>query len=396
MRGIGTVKVLHVIPGLAARTGGPAVSVVESSLALAAQGVEATIFATDMANAPSARLHARAGPDDLPSGAGGLDVRLFRTRAPYRLAFSPALDRALMGEACDYDVVHIHSLFLFPQFAAYRRALRAGRPYVVSPHGALDPYLRTRGRLRKAAADALWQRRMLDCASMLHLTTKEEARLVEDVAPAVPRSVVPIGIEWSHYQGLPEPEAFRRTFLGGHEGPVILNLGRLSHKKGLDVLIRAFALVVREVAEARLVIAGPDDEGLSGALAALAASEGVSSSVSFVGMLTGDDKLGALAAADVWALPSHTENFGIAVVEALAAGLPVVVSPAVNIAPEMTAAGAGSVCPQEPEPLAAELLRLLRDPSERARLGARGREFARRFDWAEVAPRLAAMYAKVA
>jgi glycosyltransferase involved in cell wall biosynthesis len=319
---------------------------------------------------------------------------MFRVRPPQRLAFSPAFDRALAREVSLYDVVHIHSLFLFPQFSGSRRAVRARRPYVVSPRGALDPWLRRRGRLRKVVTDISWQRRMLEHAAVLHLTSAEEARLLADVAPAVPRVVVPNGIAWARYQTLPDPEAFRREHLDGHEGPIILNIGRLSYKKGLDILIRAFTLVSREVPEARLVIAGPDDEELTSRLAAVAATEGVSTYVKFVGMLTGQDKLGALAAADVWALPSYAENFGVAVVEALAAGLPVVVSPAVNIAPEIAAAGAGSVCPQEPEPLAVELLRLLCDPAERTRLGDRAREFARQFDWAGVAPQLKAMYIK--
>ncbi len=389
------MKVLHVIPGLAARTGGPAATVVESSLALGNEGIETTIFATDISSAASAPRRARARTADLPHGASELDVRLFPLRPPSRLVFSPALDRALARETAGYDVVHIHSLFLFPQFSAYRRAFRAGRPYVVSPRGALDPYLRARGRRRKAATDWLWQRRMLERAAALHLTSEEEARLVEDVAPAAPRVVVPNGITWARYQELPDPEAFRRAHLGGHDGPVILNLGRLSHKKGLDILIRAFALVAREEPEARLAIVGPDDEGLTRQLVALATSEGVAAGVSFVGMVTGEDKLGALAAADVWALPSHTENFGVAVVEALAAGLPVVVSPAVNIAAPMAAAGAGVVCPLEPEAFAAELLYLIRNPGERSRLGIRAREFTRSFDWSVVANELAEMYAGV-
>ena len=390
-----TMKVLHVIPGLAARTGGPAATVVESSRALAAEGIETTIFATDISCAAFSRNRGRVRPADLPKGANELDVRLFPLRPPARLVFSPALDRALLRETSGFDIVHIHSLFLFPQFSAYRRAVGAGRPYIVSPRGALDPYLRARGRLRKAATDWLWQRRMLERAAALHLTSEEEARLVADVAPAVRRVVVPNGITWAWYQTLPDPGAFRRGYLNGHDGPLVLNLGRVSHKKGLDILIRAFALVAREEPEARLAIVGPDDEGLSGPLAALAAYEGVEASISFIGMLTGDDKLSALAAADVWALPSHTENFGIAVVEALAAGLPVVVSPAVNTAAEMVAASAGLVCPPKPEPLAAELLALLRNPQERSRLGERAREFTRRFDWSVVAPELAEMYADV-
>lgn len=389
------MRVLHVIPGLAARTGGPAATVVESSLALAAEGIETTIFATDISSTASAPGRARVRLADLPSGASELDVRLFRFRSPSRLVFSPALDRALARETSDYDVVHIHSLFLFPHFAAYRRALGAERPYIVSPRGSLDPYLRARGRLRKAVTNLLWQRAMLERAAALHLTSQEELRLISDIAPEVPRVVVPNGIVWTRYQTLPDPELFRREHLDGHQGPLILNLGRLSHKKGLDILIRAFAVVAREQPDARLAIVGPDDEGLARPLAALAASKGIGCSVFFVGMLTGEDKLGALAAADVWALPSHTENFGIAVVEALAAGLPVVVSPAVNIAAEMLAAGAGVVCPQEPELLAAELLTLLGNPEERLRLGDRAREFTRRFDWAHVANELAEMYRDV-
>lgn len=390
------MKVVQVIPGLARRTGGPVVSVVEASLALRACGVETTIFATDLAAAASAGSHRRVSPDELPAGAEELDVRLFPARPPYRLAFSPSLYRSLGRAARDYDLAHIHSLYLFPQFAGYRHALRQGVPYVVSPRGALDPYLRRRGRLRKAAADALWQHRLLERAAALHLTSEEEARLVGDVAPSVRRVIVPNGIRWRDYQDLPDRRDFRRRSLGGHDGPVVLNLGRLSHKKGLDILVRAFALLARDVPDCRLVIAGPDDEGLTPRLAALAEVEGVASRVTFTGMLAGEEKLAALASADVWALPSHTENFGLAVAEALAAGLPAVISPAVNIAPDAAAAQAAVVCELSTQAFAAEIGALLGDDARRAELGARACAFAKRYDWAAVAPPLAAMYLELA
>lgn len=390
------MKVLHVVPGLASRTGGPAVSVVESSVALRLCGVEATIMTTDLADAPFSPSRRRIRASELPAGAESLDVRLFATRWPYRLRYAPTLLGELRRQASRFDVVHIHSLFLFPQFAAFREAVRQGVPYIVSPRGALDPYLRRRGRLRKAVTDALWQRRMLERASALHLTSREEARLTADVAPSVRRVVVPNGIRWADYQELPGRAEFRDRRLGGYDGPIVLNLGRISHKKGLDVLIRAFARVRGRVGECRLVIAGPDDEGLSPRLAALADDEGVGSQVTWTGMLHGRDKLAALAAADVWALSSHTENFGVAVVEALAAGLPTVVSPAVNIAPELAAAGAASVCPLEPGAFADGIAALLEDEARRAALGERARAFARRYDWSETAPLLSAMYREVA
>ncbi|HYM15528.1 MAG TPA: glycosyltransferase [Dehalococcoidia bacterium] len=390
------MRVLHVIPNLAARTGGPPVAVVESSLALSRCGVETTIFATDLAEAASAPTHARVTPHELPAGAESLDVRLFPARAPRRLAYSPALGRALREHAGAYDVVHIHSLFLFPQFAAGRAARQAGVPYVVSPRGALDPHLRRRGRAVKRISDLLWQSAMLNGAAGLHLTSDEEARLLADLAPRVPRAVVPNGIRWTDFQDLPDGRDFRARRLGGHAGPIVMYLGRISHKKGLDLLIRSFTSVRQSVPGARLAIVGPDDEGLTPALAALAARLGVGADVTFTGMLRGHDRLSALAAAVVWALPSHSENFGIAVAEAMASGRAVVVSPAVNIAPDIASARAGVVSDLTEAALAASITNLLRDDVARTRYGKAAREFARRYDWAAVAPRLAAMYEGVA
>ncbi len=389
------MKVLHVVPGLAARSGGVAVGVVEFCLGLASCSVETTIVSTDLAATAAARPRGRVRRDELPAGAAELDVRLFPARWPYRLAFSPALARALRSEVGRYDVVHVHSLFLFPELAAYRTAIRHGIPYVVSLHGMLDPYLRRRGRLRKAAAGIVWQRDLLERAALLHLTTEDEARLVADVAPAVPRAVVPNGIDWARFENLAGAAEFRVRRLRGYRGPVVLCLGRISHKKGLDVLIRAFALASREAADSRLVIAGPDDEGLVPRLAALAVREGVAARVVFTGVLHAEERLAALAAADVFALPSHTENFGLAVAEALAAGLPTVISPAVNIAPEVERERAGVVCEPTPEALASEIAVLLRDGERRRALGARGRAFARRYDRAAVGAALARMYADV-
>ncbi len=390
------MRVLHVIPSLASRTGGPATSVVESSLALQRCGMDVTVFATDMAEAASAAAHGRATFADLPAGASDLDVRLFPARWPYRIAFSPGMYRALREEAGRYDVVHIHSLFLFPQFAAYRAAMHANVPYIVSPRGALDPHLRQRGQLVKTAAERLWQRSMFQHAAALHVTSDEEARLTSDIAPRVARYVVPNGVRWDEYQQLASGEAFRQRYMGGSADPVVLYLGRLSHKKGLDILIRAFALVRREVPAARLAIVGPDDEGLTPALIAQARREGVVDRVSFTGLLRGSDKLDALAAADVWALPSHTENFGVAVVEALAAARATVISPAVNIAREIAEAGAGIIAPLNAEAFGVEIASLLRDGGRREALGLRAREFARRYDWSIVGPRLAAMYREIA
>ena len=386
------MRIAHVIPSLATRTGGPAMSVVESALSARDHGVEATVFTTDLGGPAPAPGDRPVLPSELPSGAEELDVRLFPARAPRRLAFSPPLFRALGEELGSYDLVHIHSLFLFPQFAAYTQSRRRRVPYVVSPCGALDPYLRRRNRSLKAVTDAAWQRRMLERASLLHYKTEEEARLTADLRLSAPAVVAPNGIRWADFQDLPAPEEFRERYLGGTDGPVVLNLGRISHKKALDVLVEALPLVHRDAPEARLVIAGPDDEGLAEVLRRLARARGVADKVVFTGMLHRRDRLSALAAADVWALPSHTENFGLAVVEALAAGVPAVVSPAVNVAPDLAAAGAALVAPPEPTAFAEAIGGLLTEGERRAALRERARSFARRYDWAAVVPLWRRMY----
>jgi glycosyltransferase involved in cell wall biosynthesis len=383
------MRVLHVIPSLAARTGGPAVAAVEFARVASEQGIESVVFSTDAAFPAGTREGRTIEPEELAHGAGEVQVRLFPVRRPYRLSRSPELRKALRAEVPDYDVVHIHSLYLDPQRVAGKAARRQRVPYVVSPHGALDPWLRRRGRGRKALAGVAWQRRMLRRAAAVHFTSEEEALLAGNVAPGVPKVVVPLGIDWSEFQQMPPPASF-----GGR--PVVLALGRLAAKKGLDLLIRSFAIAARRFSEARLVIAGPDDEGLLPELEALAAREGVGDRVVFPGMVLGRDKLAALAAADVWALASHTENFGIAVMEALAAGVPTLISPAVNLAGPIERAGAGVVSETRPDAFAGALSYLLEDEERRARYAERGREFARGYDWGSIAPRVVQLYEGVA
>jgi len=369
--------------------------VVELALGLEEQGVESVVFTTDLPGPAHASERRPVRPEELPPGVERVGLRMFPARTPRRLAASPSLARAVHREVDRFDLVHIHSLWLHPQLAAYRAAQAHGVPYIVSPHGTLDPYLRRRGRGRKAVAQALWQRRMLERAALLHFTADDEAHLAADVAPSVPRVVIGNPIAWDAFQRLPDGRAFRRERLGGHEGRVVLSLGRISRKKALDVLVLAFATVARAEPTALLAIVGPDDDGLKPELEALARGAGIGDRVVFAGVVSGDERLGALAAADVFALPSHSENFGVAVAEALAAGVATVVSPAVNIAPELERAGAAVVVEATPTEVATALLALLGDDTRRRELGETGRHFARRYDRAAIAGRIGLVYEDV-
>jgi glycosyltransferase involved in cell wall biosynthesis len=387
------MRVLHVIPGIAARQGGPPATVTTSCVALQEHGVETVIFTTDLAGPASSAQPDRVEATDLPRGAEKVDIRMFPARRPLRFAYAPGLYEALRREAHRYDLMHVHGLYLYPTLAAFRAARKQALPYVVSPHGALDPALRHRSRRLKAINDLLWQRRMLDEAAILHYTTSEEAALAGDLGFRAPAAIVPNGFDCSEFQFPGDAAGFRDRHLGGFHGRVVLSLGRISHKKGIDILIRALPAIAERCPDVRLVIAGPDDEGLTSQLCALASAHGVEHRVVFTGMLRENERLAAFAAASAWALPSKTENFGNVVVEAMAAGVPVVISPEVNLASEIESAGAGLVCERTPEAFVEAIASVVDSSSHGAALGVRARELALRYDWQVVAPKLAEMYA---
>jgi glycosyltransferase involved in cell wall biosynthesis len=240
--------------------------------------------------------------------------------------------------------------------------------------------------------DILWQRRLLEEASFIHITSALEGELISDIAPSTPRALVPNGVHWGRFRHLPDGQQFRQQWLGHRSGPVVLSLGRIAEKKGLDILVAAFARVVTAHPGAILVLAGPDDEGLTPALLRQARSAGIGDRVVFPGMLVGGDKLAALAAADLWALPSHTENFGVAAVEALAAGRATILSSSINIAPEAAKEGATFLVTPDVDSVFQALDKLMADSERRRELGLRAREFAKRYDWGVVGPLLVEMY----
>jgi glycosyltransferase involved in cell wall biosynthesis len=236
---------------------------------------------------------------------------------------------------------------------------------------------------------------MLAGASALHLTTNAEADLTRDVVPHVPRAIVPYPIDYGAHQELGSSERFRERFLPGCSGPVVMHLGRVAEKKGIDILIRAFRSVRTSVPDAQLVVVGPDDERLTPKLLSLARDLAIEDALTFTGMVRGTTRRDALAAADVWVLASHTENFGIAVIEALAASRPVVMSSKVNCADEIGRAGAARIVEPSWPAVAAAVGELLGDARQRAVLGGRGRRFAARFTREAVALQARGMYEAV-
>jgi glycosyltransferase involved in cell wall biosynthesis len=279
--------------------------------------------------------------------------------------------------------------------AAGNACRRHGVPYIVRPHGTLDPYIRKRHRARKYLLEFWFQNRILRGAAALHYTAEDEQRLAAPYAHNPRGFVVPNGIDLDEFSDLPPKGAFRARHpeIGGR--PIILFLGRLNFKKGLDLLAPAFGRVLNAGQDAHLVIAG-GDEGMAEDTRRRLAEAGALERTTFTGLIAGEERLAALADASVFALPSYSENFGIAVVEAMACGLPVVISDQVNIWREVAAADAGLVSGCDARAVADNLVSVLSDPARAEAMGRNGRALARdRYSWDGIAPSLEKAYEDV-
>ena len=357
--------------------------------AVAARGHEVEIYTTDWGLEGKVPADGRAVED------GGVAVRYFPVHAPRFWKTSLPMCAALRRNIAGFDVVHLHSLYLFHDWAVPVLCRRAGVPYILRPHGTLDPYIRRRHRRRKALAEVLYQDRALRRAAAIHYTTAEEMRLATPHAHGARGVVVPNGFDLAEFDRMPDGHGFRARYPETAGRRIVLFLGRLHEKKGLDLLIPAFARVLAARPDLHLIVAGPDD-GVAAELGRWVAREGIAGRVSAIGMLAGEDKKMALAAAELFVLPSYSENFGLAVLEAMAAGLPVLISDQVNLWREISDASAGIVVACRADAVEAGLARLLDDPDMARRMGRAGAALAReKFAWPLVAAALEALYVSV-
>lgn len=302
----------------------------------------------------------------------------------------------LRAHAADYDAVVVHGLWQHHGLSVWR-ALQGGPvPYFVYPHGMLDPWFKQRYRLKHCKKLLYWwaaEYRVLRDAAAVLFTAEEERRLAAQTfwPYRVQPAVVGYGVAVDATQTKVDVETFFQRWPATRGQRIVLFLGRLHPKKGGDLLIQAFAQLAMRDPALHLVMAGPDDGcGTRAQWEALAARSGLSQRITFTGMLTGSLKWAALRAAEVFALPSHQENFGIAVVEALAAGVPVLISDKVNIWREIVADDAGLAGNDTLEGTVATLSRWLnRAPAHRAAMRQHAVDcYQRHFHMATAAQRL--------
>ena len=389
------MRVLHVIQAWPMKFGG--VQAVGRGLvkAQAQAGLEVEIATTNIDTTRGGVLDV---PVNQPVEWQGAKIHYFPVQC-VSLLFSTQLKKYLSMQCAEFDLIHIHGLYRFPPTYAAYVARKQGVPYIIMPHGSLDPYLykrSTRGSvLLKRVYERMFDLPNLNHANAIYYTAEEERKRTLFLGLKAPSFVIPNGLDWKLYEQLPPRGGFRAKQGLGSE-LLVLFLGRLHFKKGLDLLVPAFAQVHRRYPEARLAIVGPDNDNYGLKVKSWVREHGLERSVCFVDALDEAAVIQAYVDADVFVLPSYTENFGMTVVEAMACKLPVVISDQVNIHNEVTESGGGLVTHCDVDEVAKGIAGLLGDADKRRSMGEAGRTFVRQqYSLDRIVARLAKEYEAV-
>ncbi len=361
------MRILRIISSLNPQQGGPMEGLRQITTALTSAGHETEVACLDPPEGPwLTGLPFAVHPLGPPRG---------------RYYYSARLTPWLRANAGRFDCAVVHGTWQYPSFATWR-VLRGGNvPYFLYPHGMLDPWFGRAYPLKNLKKQAYWRlaeyRVLRDARAVLFTSEEERLQALKAFRPSRYEGVVvkygTSGPDPSADAGA-QRHAFLERFPELASRRLLLFLGRIHPKKGVDLLIEAFAAAAASGPELHLVVAGPDPSGWGAELRRVADSRGVGSRVSWPGMLAGDLKWGAFRAAEASCLPSHQENFGISVAESLACGTPVLISDRVNIWREIVGDRAGLVASDDQAGTADCLRRWLGlSESEREAMGRRAR-----------------------
>ena len=368
------MKILHVIPSVSEQSGGPATAIVPMCRALMRQGTEVQLVSTTDGLVEN--------PDVVEYK--GVPAMFFPSQLGASFKYSRPLATWLSSNVKNFDLAHIHAVFNHSSVAASQACRKAGVPYVIRPLGTLDPWSMTQKSLRKSLFWRISGKAMLRGASAVHYTSEVEKLSTERHLNLNHGKVISLGIDANN------SNSNGRMF----SEPYVLVLSRLHPKKAVDVLIDAFQSLIQseKFARWRLVIAG---DGPADYVSKLKAQAAATDRVVFTGWLDENKKHEVLSGASLLALPSHQENFGLCVMEALSHSVPVLVSPNVNLAREIVSANAGWISAIDKDALATRLAEALSDEDELMKRGRAGRDLSQKYSWENAATGLISLYTEI-
>jgi glycosyltransferase involved in cell wall biosynthesis len=368
--------------------GGPPRNVYGLCKELVKRGHEVTVYTTDVFDAGHRLKKTQEVVD-------GIEIKRFRNISNYvafhhRIFLTPGMISAVRDNIKNFDIVHLNDYRTLQNLLAHHYARKYAIPYVLQARGSLVNII-TKQRLKKLF-DALGGHNLLQDASRLIAVAPLEVEYYKDMGVSNDKiDIVPNGIDLVQFENLPKRGSFKRKNGLTDNNQVILFLGRIHKRKGVELLISAFAGLTKEFDKARLVVAGPDD-GYLLALKSLTKELGLNDRVLFVGPLYGEEKLSAYVDADIYTLMASYEIFGVTILEALSCGTPVVVADDCGIA-DIIKNKAGLVVPHEKEPLRKALYSLLADDKMRQHFGRNGKALIwQNYSWSNIAKQMEQVY----
>ena len=370
-------------------SGGPARVVYEISKKLVERGHDVTVYTTD---GFKSRLDVEKNK---PVDVDGIRTYYFRNLSSYltRTLLLPIpyyLPMVARKEIRDFDVIHIHECRNMPTVVTHHYAKKYNIPYILQAHGAVLPFFQKQ-RLKKYY-DHAWGTAILKDASKVIALTKTEVEQYKKMGVDEDKiEIIPNGIDLSEYENLPKKGEFRDRYSISEDEKVILYLGRIHKIKGIDLLVKAFADLIKELDDVRLVIAGPDDGFLS-TLEEQIEDLKIGDRILFTGPLYERDKLKAYVDADVYVLPSVYETFPVTVLEACACGTPVIVTGRCGIA-DIVDGKVGCVVGYDKDQLRDAIFKILSDEELRRRFGEEGERLVmEEFEWSAIIERIEKIY----
>jgi len=388
------MKILHVIPSYvpAYRYGGPIKAIHELCVALTKKGLDITVFTTNMDQESRLDVPLKERVD-----TEGVKVFYYPVTFMQSYYYSADLSKAIKSRIHEFDIVHIHSVYLHPTFSAAYWCRKRKIPYIMNPLGAIDERsIRPKSHFKKMLYINLIERRNIKNAKTIHAASLYEKEAIRLLGFKTPVAVIPRGLDPAPYAKEPESDWLRRRYPELKNKKIVLFLGRIHPKKGLDKLMPAFKRVAGKMKDAYLVIAGPDENKYASEVKKMARKNNIEKNTIFTGMLLGKEKLSAFHSSDIFVLPSYVENFGVAVLEAMACKLPVVISNRVGLFPDVEKYNAGIVVDcDDIEKLDEAILKLLRDDKLRKSMGENGEKLVGdRFSLDKIAGEMHSLYTK--
>lgn len=308
----------------------------------------------------------------------GVRVRYFSRDIPGNYFFSRSLSQFCYEHITDYDLVYVSSNWGFPFLPACRAAYKARVPYIVTPRTSFMRKTWIGKYLKKKAYHYGFERRLINKASAIHYTSELEVAESKWLNLTPPFFIVPNPVSLKEFESMPLRGKFRERWRIDFSTSIILFLGRIEPRKGIDITLKALAKIVSDYPKAKLVLSGPEEDDYLKTVQNMSDELGISRQVLITGYLGPSERLDALRDADIFILTSYSENFGMAVVEAMASGLPVIISEKVGIADVIRQGRAGLVTSLVPTDVALALRMMLSDKKKAMQMGDAGKIVARR------------------